>query len=96
MCSNPAERRLHALVKGRVQGVFFRDFVQRLASGLSLAGWVRNLPDGTTVEVVAEGPDGELQRFVEQLGEGPPHAMVERVDVEWGEVTGEFATFSVR
>ncbi len=96
MTASPSNRRLHALVSGRVQGVFFRDFVHRRASSLALVGWVRNLSDGATVEVVVEGPEGDLQRLVDDLREGPVYAVVERVEAEWGEATGEFATFSVR
>ncbi len=94
--SGPAYRRLLALVNGRVQGVFFRDFVKRRASAMGLVGWVRNLLDGETVEVMAEGPEGELQRLVEELREGPPYAVVESVEVEWSEATGEYHTFRVR
>ena len=55
-----APDRLYALVHGRVQGVYFRAFVQRHAQALGLSGWARNLPDGATVEVVAEGSRAAL------------------------------------
>ena len=50
-----ARARLHAVVHGRVQGVNFRSFAASRARGLALSGTVRNLPDGRSVEVVAEG-----------------------------------------
>ena len=53
--------RLYALARGRVQGVYFRAFVQRHAQALGLAGWARNMPDGGSVEVVAEGPRASLE-----------------------------------
>lgn len=61
----PSERRrLH--VTGRVQGVGFRATTRHLASGFAVRGYVRNLPDGS-VEVVAEGEPGELDRFREAI-----------------------------
>jgi len=72
---------IHCIVSGRVQMVMFRDFTQRKARGLGLAGWVRNLPDGT-VEVVAQGEGEELDRFVAHLHEGPLLARVERVEAQ--------------
>ena len=71
-----------ALVSGRVQGVFFRDSTQRRAQSLNLAGWVRNLPDGS-VEVFAAGERAACERLLEFLRVGPPRAAVAGVDVEW-------------
>jgi acylphosphatase len=73
---------LHAVVHGAVQGVGFRDFVQRRASRAGLSGWVRNQPDGT-VEVLAEGDRQKLGELLEELNRGPGLAAIERVDAEW-------------
>ncbi len=86
---------LRAVVRGRVQGVFFRDFVRRRAYQLNLKGYVRNLPDGG-VELVAEGERPALEKLLEHLREGPPAARVEEVAEEWGDIKGEFSGFSVR
>ena len=59
-------QRRRYLFHGQVQGVGFRYTTQRLAAGHDLAGYARNLPDGS-VEVVAEGQAGELDRFLEAL-----------------------------
>jgi len=67
------------LVRGRVQGVGFRYFVMREAAALGVAGFARNLPDGT-VEVVAEAADEVLQAFEDRLREGPSFASVGAVD----------------
>src|SRR5213595_3888362 len=62
--------RLHAVVRGDVQGVGFRYFVQRKAQQLGLRGWVRNNDDGT-VELVAEGDRGKLEDLERAVRAGP-------------------------
>jgi acylphosphatase len=90
-----SSERLAAVVHGRVQGVNFRASTQREATRLGLTGWVRNQWDGS-VETVAEGPRAALLAFERFLYQGPPAADVERVDISYGEATGEFRSFSVR
>jgi len=85
--------RLQAFVRGRVQGVGFRAFVERRAAALGLSGYVRNLSDGRTVEVVAEGPREQLERLAEHLRRGPGGAYVHEVEQRWGEATGVFSGF---
>lgn len=87
---------LRALVRGRVQGVGFRFFVEAQAVALGLKGFVRNLSNGSAVEVVAEGEMPELEALLSALREGPPLAYVERVDVSWAAATGDYASFSIR
>jgi acylphosphatase len=87
---------LRALVRGRTQGVGFRAFVIDRAGKLGLQGFTRNLPDGSTVEVVAEGPQARLDLLLAELRHGPSMSRVERVDASWGEATGEYQGFSVR
>ncbi|HIE08430.1 MAG TPA: acylphosphatase [Armatimonadetes bacterium] len=87
--------RMRAIVKGIVQGVGYRFFVEDRAYELGLTGYVRNLPDGT-VEVVAEGDKEVLELLLEHLRRGPRSARVTDVEVEWGEVTGEFKDFRIR
>jgi acylphosphatase len=70
--------RLDANVRGRVQGVGFRYFVVREASGLGLDGFVANERDGS-VHVVAEGSPAVLDELLELLRAGPPASVVERV-----------------
>ncbi len=87
--------RLHVHLKGRVQGVGFRYFVQRSASQLSVAGWVRNRWDGS-VEVVAEGPRPQLDQLLGALRRGPAGAQVDTVQPGWQQATGEFNRFTIR
>lgn len=68
------------VVRGRVQGVFFRDTVRAAAEREGVAGWVRNNPDGT-VEGVFEGDAGAVERLLAVAREGPPGARVEDLEV---------------
>ncbi|HEY3085736.1 MAG TPA: acylphosphatase [Candidatus Dormibacteraeota bacterium] len=86
--------RLHAVVRGDVQGVGFRYFVQRKAQQLGLRGWVRNNDDGT-VEVVAEGERGDLDQLKRALDEGPRMARVDSVDARWSSATGSLGGFDL-
>jgi len=72
--------RCRAIVSGRVQGVFFRDTCERIATGLGVSGWVRNRPDGT-VEVVAEGERAAVDELLTWCGNGPPRARVDRIEI---------------
>ncbi|TMM01400.1 MAG: acylphosphatase [Actinobacteria bacterium] len=72
--------RRRIVVRGRVQGVFFRDTTRRRAESLGVAGWATNRADGT-VEVVAEGEPDAVERLVDFLREGPRRADVDDVDV---------------
>jgi acylphosphatase len=86
---------LRAIVHGRVQGVFFRAFVNRCARELGLVGYVCNLPDGT-VEVWAEGKKKQLVELLGYLKEGPPAARVDNIVTSWSKYTGNHHGFSVR
>jgi len=77
--SDPLTRCLHLKIRGRVQGIGYRWFVQQTAQRLQIEGWVRNLPDGS-VEAQAQGPAEPLSSFIEELKNGHPYARVESVD----------------
>lgn len=81
-------KRARVVVRGSVQGVFFRVETRDRARSLGLAGRVRNVPDGT-VEAVFEGEDDRVESMVEWCRHGPPGARVDDVDVEWNEPQGE-------
>ncbi|MDO8749649.1 MAG: acylphosphatase [Dehalococcoidia bacterium] len=88
--------RLRVLVMGRVQGVSFRYYARRQAEGLGLVGWARNLRDGATVEVMAEGPRPALAQFLQLLQTGSRRALVTQVEVEWSTAEGSFQSFQIR
>lgn len=88
------KRELSATVRGFVQGVGFRDFVQRAAFRMGLTGYTKNLPDGSVL-VVAQGDRESLERLVERLDDGPGFAEVTEIEVEWREPTEEFDRFDI-
>ncbi len=88
-------QRVHLRICGRVQGVGFRYAAVDEARRLGLTGWVRNTPDGR-VEIVAEGPEERLRRFIAWCHGGPPGAFVAGVEEQWGPGTGEFGDFRIR
>lgn len=77
-------QQLHTIVRGRVQGVYFRASTRETAERLDLSGWVRNCPDGS-VEVLAEGATAALQELISFLRTGPEGAIVSDVEVRWVE-----------
>ena len=88
-------KRLHLLISGRVQGVFFRESTKRKAKSLNLKGWVRNLPDGK-VEILAEGEKENLEKLFRWAKKGPLLAKVKKLSAQWQEFQGEFEDFEIR
>jgi DNA ligase D-like protein (predicted 3'-phosphoesterase) len=89
-----AGKGVRATVRGAVQGVGFRDAAVRRAAELGVRGWVRNGEDGEVL-VHAEGGEAAVDELLEFLGEGPPAARVESVEVEAGKAEGH-EQFAVR
>ena len=89
------DQRLHAQVKGRVQGVGFRYYVLGAATEIGLVGWVRNCRDGS-VEVVAEGDIEVLKKLVQALQKGSRSSAVKEVKTDLQDPSGEYESFYVR
>ncbi|WP_224244295.1 acylphosphatase [Hyalangium gracile] len=87
-------RRATLRIRGKVQGVFFRESSRVEATRLGLTGWVRNRDDGS-VEAVAEGEPAALEEFIRWCHRGPQAARVTDVERSDEEPTGEFRTFIV-
>jgi len=83
------------IVKGRVQGVFFRKSTCKQAISLGLKGYVRNLPDGN-VEVVAQGDEKRLGNLIAFCRKGPEGALVTDLEITYSEAREEFTGFSIR
>jgi acylphosphatase len=90
--SEQARRRV--VVRGNVQGVFFRDSCRQQAGSRGVAGWVTNRPDGA-VEAVFEGDAGSVQAMLDWCGHGPRGAEVKSVDESTEEPEG-ISGFEIR
>ena len=88
-------KRIHAIVKGKVQGVFYREFTRREADLSGVSGYVRNMKDGN-VEIVAEGEEKKLKEFEKKFRKGPLMAFVTGVELKEEQATGEFEGFDLR
>ena len=95
MSDGAARFRLHAFVRGRVQGVWFRDFTVREARRLGVVGTVANLMDGKSVEVWAEGERTALDALAVALRRGPPAAHVEDLTLTWHPPEGRWTDFRI-
>ncbi len=84
-----------AKIYGKVQGVGYRYFTEKIAKNLNILGYVKNLEDGT-VEVVAQGKEEDLQKFIEQLKIGPFLAKVEKIDIIFKKPTDIYLYFEIR
>ena len=90
-----AIKRIHAIVKGKVQGVFYREFTRREADLSGVSGYVSNMKDGN-VEIVAEGEEKKLKEFERKFRKGPLMAFVTDVELKEEQATGEFEGFDLR
>ena len=87
-------KEIFCIVRGRVQMVMFRDFVCRKARGFELIGYVKNCPDGS-VEVLAQGDEKLLHKYIALLNKGSLLSRVEKVEVQWREPSMNFGNFSI-
>ena len=74
------KKAVRVYIFGTVQGVFFRSFIKENAEKLVLKGYVRNKEDGS-VEAWLEGNHEDVEKMVEVCKQGPPHAMIKRLDI---------------
>ncbi len=88
-------KRLHVIVTGRVQGVFFRAYTKETAAQMGLSGWVRNRNDGT-VEALIEGEKDAVDKMLKWFHQGSPHSVVESVEATEETPVGDSSTFEVR
>ena len=85
--------RTHVFISGRVQGVFFRQNIRRIAWSLGVKGWVTNLSDGR-VEAVFEGEEQAVDAIVDYCRHGPEAARVDNLEVSIENYMGEFTDFA--
>lgn len=82
-------------VSGRVQGVGYRYFTERLAAEFGIRGWSMNLPDGR-VMIEIEADSRSAERFIKELEKGPPMARVSDVTTNWRPYQAKFSGFIIR
>ena len=74
-------KQIEITVTGKVQGVFFRESTRGEASKMGIVGTVKNLPNGNQVFIVAQGEEEKLAQLIGWCHQGPPTAIVEKVEV---------------
>jgi len=87
--------RIHVLIYGRVQGVWFRASTKQKAEKLGITGWVRNTDDGN-VEAIFEGFNKNIDEMISWCKVGPPLAKVENIKIEKQQPTNVFYNFSIK
>ena len=87
--------RARVIVRGVVQGVFFRASTRDEAIRIGVGGWVKNLPDGT-VQALFEGEAKRVEEIVGWCHRGPAGAVVRGVDIAWEPYAGEYKRFDIR
>ena len=86
--------RVHMIVEGRVQGVWFRESTRIKATELDIRGWVKNRSDGS-VEIIAEGLEADVRKFVDWCHDGPSHATVNEVKETPQKFGNEYDSFNI-
>ena len=88
-------KRVHLLINGRVQGVYFRQGMMETAEKNNVLGWVRNLPDDS-VEAILEGNNSNVDAVVEWARFGSAGAVVKELKITEENYVGEFSDFVIR
>ena len=88
-------KRVHVFYAGRVHGVGFRITAEETAHQCQVVGWVKNLRDGR-VEVIAEGAEDALTRFLDEIRTGPMKNFITHTDISWSETSDTFDDFEIR
>ena len=87
--------RAHVFIRGKVQGVYFRQNTKQVATKHKVNGWVRNLLDGR-VEAIFEGDNIDVNKVIEWCHVGPPNSIVDDVEVRLEKYNDEFASFTIK
>jgi acylphosphatase len=87
-------RRVHVIVEGRVQGVFFRAHTSDEAIKLGLTGWVRNRPDGS-VEAIIEGQEAAVKKMLQWFRQGSPYSLVAKIHTTEESPVGDNTNFEI-
>ena len=91
----PERVAIRALIRGRVQGVWYRGWTEGEARARGLAGWVRNLPDGA-VEALFVGPAADVDAMLAACRDGPPAARVTGIETDAAHADAAITGFRIR
>jgi acylphosphatase len=91
---NQIKIRAHIVVKGKVQGVYFRQNAQRICKEYGVTGWVLNVDDGS-VEAILEGDKNSVEDAISWFKVGPPNAHVETIGLNYDRYSGDFKDFTI-
>jgi acylphosphatase len=86
--------RVHLIISGKVQGVYFRKHTQDISLQNNVYGWVKNLQNGG-VECVLEGLKSNIDKVMIWCHQGPPNSRVDNVEIKYEEFTGDFNEFKI-
>ena len=86
--------RVHLIISGKVQGVYFRKHTQDVSLQNYVYGWVKNLPNGD-VECVLEGLKSNVDKVIRWCHRGPPNSRVDNVEIKYEAFTGNFTDFKI-
>ena len=86
--------RAHLIISGKVQGVYFRKYIQEISIKNKVSGWVRNLKNGN-VECILEGLPSNVEKVIEWCHMGPKNSRVDKIDINYETHTGEFQGFKI-
>ncbi len=89
-----SQKRIHLFVKGKVQGVYFRQGMKEVAEKKNVTGWVRNLQD-KRVEAILEGKNADVDSVLEWSHRGSQNAIVDDVEILNENYKGEFSKFEI-
>jgi acylphosphatase len=93
--NNQIKIRAHIIVRGKVQGVYFRQNAQRICNEYGVTGWVLNANDGS-VEAILEGSKNSVEDAISWFKVGPSNAHVEKIELSYDKYSGEFQDFMIR
>lgn len=88
------KKRVHVIISGKVQGVFFRMETQKAALDIGVTGWVKNRTDGA-VEAIFEGDSERIDKMLAWCWKGSPRSEVRDVAVENEVYSGSFSDFRI-
>ncbi len=92
--NDSSQYRVHLIISGKVQGVYFRKHTQDISLQNNVYGWVKNLQNGD-VECVLEGLKSNIDKVMIWCHQGPPNSRVDNVEIKYEEFTGDFNEFKI-